>query len=178
MKSALNEKLLSASADGDIEGILTAVKEGADINGPDASSPYKYTPLIMASRSGYAEAVKALIISKADLNLTDSKGYTALMNAAWFGKLDTVRVLIDSGARLDAVNADGNTALMEACVMGHYEAVSMLLKAGADISRINRTGHSAYDLAKTKEIRSAINKKMNLLNHIWFAIARMIRKGS
>ena len=177
MNSTVNEKLLSASAGGDVETILTAIKEGADVNAPDIASPYRYTPLILASRAGFTGAATALISAKADINLPDSNGFTPLIAASWFGKIDTVSALLDSGAKIDDMNLDGNSALMEAAIMGHEDVVSMLIKAGASIGKINRTGHSAYDLAKTKGIKELINNKMNLIDHICFAVARLIRKS-
>ena len=177
MNSVLNEKLIAASASGDVESIRASIKEGADVNAPDTSSPYKFTPLILAVRAGFTDATKELINSRAHINLPDSKGITPLIAASWFGKIDAVRVLIDAGAKLDDVSIDGNTALMEASVVGHKEAVSLLIKAGADISMINKTGHSAFDMSKTKEIKMLINNKMNFFNHLRFMLARFMRKG-
>ncbi len=91
------------------------------------------TPLIMASMSGNADVIEALIAAGADVNMAKSTGATPLMLAAASGKVDAVRSLLDHGAGVNAKETShGQTALMFAAGMGRGDVIRFLLQRGAD----------------------------------------------
>ena len=92
------------------------------------------TVLMLASRSGNVEAVKALLARDATTNTRERLGQTALMWAAAEGHTDVVRALIDAGADINAKIDSGFTPFFFAVREGHLDTVRLLLKAGADVN--------------------------------------------
>ncbi|MCG8467651.1 MAG: ankyrin repeat domain-containing protein [Gemmatimonadetes bacterium] len=94
-----------------------------------------YTPLHLASKGAYGDAVQALIEGGSRVDAITTTGTTSLHFAAASGSTDAIRALLASGADLDATEmANGQTALMFAAAAGRIEAVDVLLGAGADVS--------------------------------------------
>jgi ankyrin repeat protein len=87
----------------------------------------------MASQSGHAQVVAALIAAGADSNLATTTGATALMYAARSGSTETVTRLVEAGADLNAKEKGfGQTALMVAAGLDRADVVKLLLQRGAD----------------------------------------------
>jgi ankyrin repeat protein len=177
MNNEENEKLLTAVSSNNKVLLINSIARGADVNSRDFSSPYKFTPLILSSRSGFIEVSQILIKAGADLNLADSKGFTPLISAAWFGRETLVELFIKNGVKVDIIDSDGNTALMEAAQMGHEKIVKMLLNAGAKTGIINVLGGTALDMAKTKIIKSLIRDKMSLITKLGITYMKILKKG-
>ncbi len=98
-----------------------------------------YTPLHMASRTGNAEAVEALLEGGADPDVMTTTGVTALHFAADANAATVIDALAAHGADVDA--ADGfaqRTPLMFGAARNAGAAVSALLVAGADPSLVTR----------------------------------------
>ena len=94
-----------------------------------------YTPLHLASRSGNAEAVGALLESGADPNAFTSTGATALHFAAEANSAEAIGALLSNGADADAKDTfAGRTPLMFAAVGNAGVALTTLIEGGADIS--------------------------------------------
>ena len=112
-----------------IEKLLAA---GADAN---AARWNGETALMIAARSGNAEAVKALLAHGAKVDAVEShKGQNALMWAAAEGHADVVDVLIQAGADVKAASKAGFTPLVFAAQKGDAKSVASLLQAGADVN--------------------------------------------
>ena len=54
------------------------------------------------------------------------------------------------------MNRDGNTPLIYASYHGHTELIALLLYYGAEVTVINSNQETAFDVAKTAEIRETI----------------------
>ena len=92
-----------------------------------------YTPLHVASQSGAAGVVRALLAAKADARAVTTDGATAMHLAAVAGVPGTITALLAAGADVNAKEpAWGQTPLMAAAARGRADAVRALLKAGAD----------------------------------------------
>jgi ankyrin repeat protein len=115
------------------------------------------TALMVASKNGHTEAVKALLAFSAvvaSASVADNiLGYTALMHAADQGHAGTVTALLACPAIVEfagAVNQHGNTALILASCRGHVQSVVALLACPAAIefvSTVNKFGFTALMFA-------------------------------
>jgi ankyrin repeat protein len=93
-----------------------------------------YTPLLIASRSGYAGMVTALLGAGADPNLATANGATPLMFAAQAGNVATVNALIAGGADVNAAEkVKGETALFFAAAYGRADVIRALTAKGAKV---------------------------------------------
>jgi hypothetical protein len=129
---------------GSVDGIKCWLREGADINAPDA---YGYTPLMNAAMLGRLNIVKALIELGADVQKKGQFGYTALHAAAQGGHLEVVQALVKYGASVNCKNEDGDIPLILAVRGTHAEIIDYLLKAGSDIHQNGWLGQSAVHTA-------------------------------
>jgi ankyrin repeat protein len=152
------EELFAAIELDDYAAIISLAAAGAELNRPDYSSLWQYTPLIYAVRAGNIKAIKALLTAGADINAKDRMGFTPLMHAAWFGRKEALLFLLDSGAVMEIKNEFGNTVLSETAQMGHTEMVSLLLKKGADPHTRNKNKMTPHDLTKNTEIKLMLSK--------------------
>lgn len=84
---------------------------------------------------GKSDAVNALVMSKADLNIADNDGKTALMFAAENGDYASVEYLINAGAYLNTLDKFNKTALMYAMENGNTEVVDLLTRASLTYNR-------------------------------------------
>ena len=89
-------------------------------------------PLIDAARAADADAVRALLERRVDVNTAETDGTTALHWAAYKGDLETARMLLGAGADVGAANRYGVTPLALAAGRGNPPIVEALLDAGAD----------------------------------------------
>jgi serine/threonine-protein phosphatase 6 regulatory ankyrin repeat subunit B len=126
---------------GDVEGIKRSIKKGARPNVTDDSGN---TPLMVAARRGWLEAVKALLDERGiDTNVSNHDGDSALILAACAGHVEIVEVLLNNGAKLDKRNKLGMTALMEAASGGKHLIVYYLLNKGSDPDLVADNGTTA-----------------------------------
>lgn len=123
----LPELLVSIRA-GDIPGVETLLRSGADPNTRDGSGA---TALMHATAYAPEAAIRLLLTAGADANATNQTGATALMWAT--DDVGKVRLLIARGAAVNTARADGMTALASAAMRGNHEVVQALLDSGADV---------------------------------------------
>jgi len=71
-------------------------------------------------------------------------------------ELETFKLLVDRGADVNHVYALGETPLMSAAESGNKAFVEYLLAKGADKGAKNAEGKSAYELAKSDEIKALL----------------------
>jgi uncharacterized protein len=89
-------------------------------------------PVIDAVKSGDAQAVRALLQKRVDVNAAEPDGMTALHWAARNNDLTSARLLVRGGAAVKATTRYGVTPLTLAAQNGSAPMLDVLLKAGAD----------------------------------------------
>ena len=85
-----------------------------------------------AVMKGNKDALRALLLKKADVNVPQVDGTTALHWAVQADDAATVDLLIRAGATVSAANRDGATPLQLAAIIGNPAMIEKLIKAGAD----------------------------------------------
>ncbi len=108
---------------------------------PNTVGPSGNTALRTAVTSQFADAVAALLESKADPNLETVRG-TPLCAAASLGDGVLCSLLIDHGAKIDFETRSGTTALLSAVAQNKTDAVKVLLSRGADPRRVSSDGRT------------------------------------
>jgi uncharacterized protein len=131
--SDINGRLIQAAKAGSLADLNAALADGADINARDTDG---VTALWMASQQGYADVVKFLLSTGAEVNVSRTDdGISALYMAALNGHADIVRLLLENGADIDIKKTtNGITALWAASRNGHADVVKLLLEKGADVN--------------------------------------------
>jgi ankyrin repeat protein len=84
-----------------------------------------------AIKKGDVQGVRKLLVTGADVNVTNRFGWTPLMYAACQGSTPIIRALITAGADVNAVNDFGASPLAYAALEGHCKAIELLVKSGA-----------------------------------------------
>ncbi|MBW9070162.1 ankyrin repeat domain-containing protein [Agrobacterium pusense] len=138
---------------GDLASVKEAIDAGADVN---ARGPDGFTPLMIASALGQAQAVALLLTAGADVLAADPRmGATALHKAAQSGSADVIEILLDNGAFIDQQSPVlGNTALMDAVLHKHEAAVRTLLARRARTAIRNYWQQTALEIAKHDGLQS------------------------
>ena len=133
---------------------------GANVEGSD--SRWNKTPLIWASETGSADAVKVLLAHGAGVNAQDKQGISALRYAAANARFQIVNLLLEYGADPSLPDNWSKTPLIAAAsgqpfsLGGQFydsspadreKTVRLLLDAGADISTQELSGAAAVHYA-------------------------------
>jgi quinoprotein dehydrogenase-associated probable ABC transporter substrate-binding protein len=139
------EELDNAIVSGDTERVAYLLDHGVDVNARFGDG---YTPLVNATRFGYAPIVSLLLEHKADVNVADISHWTPLMYAAWTDGADLVKVFVSKGAKLDSRDDEGLTALGVAAQNAKVHALTALLEAGGNVNApVGKVGYTPLMLA-------------------------------
>ena len=153
-----SEKLLfSAAKNGDIKTLQTLIKQGVNVN---ATTPNKWTALMLAALHGQTETVRCLLGHRTKGHRAKRQAanpYATLKNSAMnaflfavrSGNADTVRLLLDKVSidinhqseyelRDDERYTIMPTPLMLAARYGHTDVMKLLIEKGADVSIIEK----------------------------------------
>jgi len=97
----LDEKLSDASYLGNYDTVAYLLDSGADENYKNSDG---WTPLMYASRNGYAEIAKLLLERGADVNITNKVGCTSLIFASMKSHKRTVEILLEYCADISCID--------------------------------------------------------------------------
>ena len=144
LQRTVEDDLLNASRRGDINGILSALDNGADI---DATDNHKDTALSIGI--GYPKIVKLLLNYDASVEL--ERG-SMLRVAIENGNLEILQLLLDNGLKpsLDGLFSeiiDGKFELEELFIRGDNKTVRLLIQNGADVEVKDKNGYRPIDKA-------------------------------
>jgi ankyrin repeat protein len=99
-------------------------------------------PIVDAVKTGSADAVRAVLKQKVDVNAAEADGTTALHWAAHASNLELTQLLVRAGANANAANRYGVVPLRLAVESGNAALAEVLLKAGANPNAAMPTGES------------------------------------
>lgn len=178
-----NEDLWSSSKAGDVQGVLGALNNGADVNHryDNHDGIRRLTALMRAACSGHARVVELLLAHGADVLAQSAEGQTALEFAAFCGTGNAAKVIsIMHGTPhknyLFGIQDNGGfTPLMRAASTGHASIVKLLLDLdpGSDTTMKNNSGATAVDLVCTEwNSKSESCPKEEILNVLTPAVAK------
>ena len=118
-----------------------------DPTDPQGTDPYGIPSLISAAVMNDIEAVRTLIHSGADVNVTSETGDTALMWATKHADGQVLALLLENGADVNAVTKYHGTAIFRATVANDSKAVRRLLQDGAIANIRDGSGYTAVEWA-------------------------------
>lgn len=122
--SKLDEELVKASAQGNVERVQELLAEGADV---DAIAVKEWTPLTAAAEHGHLDAVKVLSLAGARIDRPAPGGVTALFLTVVNGDTEIVEYLLLNGA--DPNIGGGKKEYMRAVVQKEeYVEIAALLR--------------------------------------------------
>jgi hypothetical protein len=129
----LNENLLQALKDRNIDEVNKIINQGPDIKAVWHE----------AVRIGYPQGVKALLDAGANVNAITKYGSTALHLAAEKGDLDVVCTLLqDQKVKVNDRGENGRTPLDFALLGGYTDVAKLLRDAGANINAQDDRGET------------------------------------
>lgn len=114
--------------------------------------------LVEAAFDNDLEIVTKLLEKNYDLESEDGHSHTALSEAACQGNNDIVRLLLERGADPNKCNDEKRSPLYRACYNGHMDTITLLLASGADARIHTKQAETAFDVAKTPEIRELLTQ--------------------
>ena len=101
----------------------------------------------MAVQEGNREAVVALLVARAAVNVAIDQGVSPLSYAAQLGHVEILKLLLRAKAEVDQAGICGGTPLMVAAFQGQPACVELLLAGGANVHYKSNDGFSALDCA-------------------------------
>ena len=142
----MDQELYDAARDGNVGEVLRTLLSGAK-----SSSKFgdvEKTALHVACSNGHLDAVRALLLVKADVDSRNKEERTPLDYACCGGHFEIVQTLLQIGANVEARDNHRQTPLMKACWYGQVKTVQLLLEKGADIrAESSTTGATALHAA-------------------------------
>ncbi|MDF1539773.1 MAG: ankyrin repeat domain-containing protein [Candidatus Thorarchaeota archaeon] len=89
----IDQQLINAASDGDLESVKKAVEDGADVNAQDEF--FKDTALHKAASAGHESVVEYLIENGSDMLFMNGVDFTPLHLAARDGQISVVRLILE-----------------------------------------------------------------------------------
>ncbi|MFJ5770330.1 ankyrin repeat domain-containing protein [Psychrobacillus sp. NPDC093180] len=131
----MEQQLIAAATEGDIETVLELLEGGADIN---ATNNQGDTAVMAATQKNNVDTVKILIEQGADIDIRNNNMDNVLLYSGAEGLLEIVKLAIQAGADTTITNRFGGTALIPASDRGHVDIVEELLtNSDIDVNHLN-----------------------------------------
>jgi ankyrin repeat protein len=144
--------LAKAAESGDMQRVRALLKQGVDVNLPDADGT---TALHWVAQWNDVRTVSLLVGAGAKVNLANRHGATPLWVAAALGSTEVVKALLKAGADPNAPALSGEAPLVAAALSGSVDIVNALLAHGADVNaQESWRGQTALMMAVGKHMPS------------------------
>ena len=117
----------------------------------------RITPLHSASKNGYSEIAKLLILSGADVNCTNSRNETSLHLASEYASIEVAKILLEHNICLTQKNRDGKTALEIAKDKNQKKIYRMIYEKM--VSALSTSENKIEDVEEHQEIKRMIFNK-------------------
>ena len=146
LSADVNEELLDAVRDANLEKVKILLKSKVNLNATDAR---EMTPLLLSCADNNLEIVKTLVEAGADVNRKlKETGRTAVIYAASNGHVDILRYLLSRpGVLVNAKDKEGKTALIHAVFYARKDAIGILLENKANPNARTNVEESALSFA-------------------------------
>eukprot|EP00798_Chlamydomonas_sp_ICE-L_P002166 gene2166-biopygen10745 len=131
MQNWLDTQLCEASQRGDVNGVVSMLERGANVNSTDGWTLSTSTPMYNAASN---EQVEGVMACAAEVHEEVCLGHTPLHRAAMYGRVECIMALLDRGAYVDIQDIIGMTPLHSAVLGGHMECVKELVYRQADVN--------------------------------------------
>ncbi|KAJ3658212.1 hypothetical protein Zmor_009965 [Zophobas morio] len=142
------------------EDVASSCKEVNFVNDSDE------TPLLMASRNGYATVVEYLVKCGAKINIGDYLDETPLHGASSKGHEKVVEYLVKCEAKINCSDINCETPLFAASSNGHEKVVEYLAECKADVNHANEYGkiplHGASSKGHEKTVECLVKHRANI----------------
>lgn len=140
-QAELNEQLLAAAEQGNLEQLSKLLATGADINATDRSGR---TSAMIAVHTNRLDVFNRLVEKGANINIRDHRSDNPLLYAGAEGKVEFLKAAIEAGADTKLTNRFGGTALIPAADRGHVDIVRELLTTSdVNVNHVNNLGWTA-----------------------------------
>ena len=126
----------------------------------DAKTSEGDTPLIIATRFGFADIVECLVGHGADIDCPTQDGDAPIHLAVQNGDVELVTTLCRLGADVNMRSSRGNTALHIAVYLENELLIRKLVQHGANRSMQNSSGYTPFDLAVQLGSNDAIRRAL------------------
>ncbi len=145
---ALNTRLVQAVVEGDLQGVVSLLDKGADVNTPYAEHEGQAEGNLLeaAIRRGNLGMAGALVARGIDVN-GRSNSATPLGYACLLDDIDMVKLVLAGGADVNGQEQASDFPLWHACERGSREIVELLISHGADVNKTNPRGTSSLTVA-------------------------------
>ena len=135
----MDRELFDAAKDGNVGEVLRTLLAGANKNAKFGDK--EETPLHTACWEGHLDAVRALLLVKADTEARDKDDCTPLHYACRQGHTEIVQTLLQVGAKLETSDDKNRyTSLHLACYFAQVKIVELLLESGARMEAKSKKG--------------------------------------
>lgn len=168
------KKLIQAIDNNDTTTLITALENGANVNGVDAENR---SLLLIATNKANTAIAKILVKYGANVNQQAKNLDSPFLFAGASGQTELVELYLKNGARFDIYNRYYGTALIPACERGHIETVQLLANTkNFPIDHINRLGWTglmeavilgdgSYKFQRIVEILKKAGAKLDIPDH-------------
>ncbi|MGH8428370.1 MAG: ankyrin repeat domain-containing protein [Gammaproteobacteria bacterium] len=160
---AVDQPLMEAANEGDLEIVKELVRGGADIS---ATDPLGFTSIGTALDKGHEAVADYLVQHGAALTMKTSNGYQLISVAVLGGSAKFVSALAALGFNMNVEDINGQTPLMFALSRKiqsekRGEIVALLLQHGADACHKDHAGYTALDYAEKEKETEVIKILQN-----------------